>query len=76
MCLPAGMVQGGLVGHSIAKANEPDKDPQSVNNVTSNIYYGQPETEQEDPIVEANVEANKTSLKAPTKQTSKTNKAY
>tara|TARA_R100000458_G_C8086378_1_gene118940 strand:- start:31 stop:249 length:219 start_codon:yes stop_codon:yes gene_type:complete len=72
MCLPAGALQGGLIGHSIAKANEPDKDPQTINNATSNIYYGQPETEQEDPIVKA----NKTSLKTPTKQSSTTDKAY
>ena len=67
MCLPPTMMTGGLLGHTIAKANEPDKEEKTVNN-----YYGQPKTEQEDPIVEA----NKASLKTSTKQTSQTDKAY
>ena len=67
MCLPPTMVTGGLLGHAITKANEPDKESKTVNN-----YYGQPRTEQEDPIVEA----NKASLKTSPKQTSQKEKAY
>ncbi len=66
MCLPPTMMTGGLVGHTIAQANKPDEE-KTVNN-----YYGQPKTEQEDPIVEA----NKASLKTSPKQTSQTDKAY
>ncbi len=67
MCVPPMMLATGLLGHTVAKANEPDKDNKTVNN-----YYGQPKTEQEDPIVEA----NKASLKTSSKQTSQTDKAY
>ena len=67
MCLPPTMVTGGLLGHTMAKANEPDKDPQTINN-----YYGQAKTEQEDPIVKA----NKVSQQKSPGQTSQTDRAY
>tara|TARA_R100000152_G_C6730057_1_gene154859 strand:+ start:761 stop:961 length:201 start_codon:yes stop_codon:yes gene_type:complete len=66
------MVAGGLLGHTMAKANEKSDESKTINN-----YYGQPQTEQDDPIVEANKASLKTSTRStPTKQTSKTDKAY
>ena len=66
MCVPPTMMTGGLIGHTIAQANESDKEEKTVNN-----YYGQ-QTQQTDPIVEA----NKASLKTSPKQTSQKEKAY
>jgi len=68
MCIPTPMMLAqGLLDHTLNKSKEPDKDNKTVTN-----YYGQPKTEQEDPIVEA----NKASLKTSSKQTSQTDKAY
>ena len=55
------MLTGGLVGHTIAKANEPAQESSTVNN-----YYP-PQTEQSEPVEQS----NKSSLKTSKTQTSK-----
>ena len=61
MCMPPTMLTGGLVGHTIAKANEPAQESSTVNN-----YYP-PQTEQSEPVEQS----NKSSLKTSKTQTSK-----
>ena len=67
MCLPPTMVTGGLIGHTMAKANESREESRTVNN-----YYGN-QTKEVDPIVEA----NKTSAQSTkTNQSSQKDRAY